>query len=94
MSRKYFIYILANWNNQVFYVGVTNNIQRRVFEHRTKQSLGFSSRYNLSKLAYIEEFDNISNALARAKTLKNLLRSKKIALIEAFNPQWLDLGKD
>jgi putative endonuclease len=87
----YFVYILENKNNKVIYTGVTNDLVRRVFEHKKKLVPGFTSKYNVDKLVYFELFDFIDLAIAREKQLKGYSRSKKDALISKFNPNWKDL---
>ncbi|MBR0128487.1 MAG: GIY-YIG nuclease family protein [Neisseriaceae bacterium] len=91
MEKQSFIYIMTNKSNQVFYVGVTNNIIRRVYEHRNKLIDGFTKRYNLTKLVYYEMFDDITNAITREKQLKGGSRKDKMQLIKTFNPKWEDL---
>ena len=78
--------------SKTLYVGVTNDIQRRVHEHKLKIFEGFTKKYNLTKLAYYEVKNNINEAIAREKQIKGWLRAKKIALIEAENPNWNDLS--
>jgi putative endonuclease len=90
--KKYFVYILTNFNNKVLYVGVTNDLERRVFEHREKLIKGFTEKYNLKKLVYYEEFSSPEDAISAEKKLKGWLRKKKIALIESKNPDWNDLS--
>ena len=88
------VYILTNYDNRVLYTGVTNNITRRTFEHRSKINDSFAEKYNAYKLVYIEETDSTESALAREKQIKGWSRKKKIALIESINPQWRDLIKE
>lgn len=88
---KYHVYILTNHKNNVFYIGVTNNIARRVFEHKQKFISGFTQKYNLNKLVYAEEFKNVLEALAREKQLKNWHREWKINLIKSINPNFDEL---
>jgi len=92
MDRIYCVYILTNWNNKVLYIGVTNDLQRRLFEHKNSMINGFSSRYNLNKLVYYECGQYINDAIAREHELKGWLRVKKIDLINAFIPEWKDLS--
>jgi len=87
----YYVYILTNKTNTVLYVGVTNDLQRRTFEHKNKQTEGFSKKYNLSKLIYFEATPNIDDAIAREKQLKGWRRKKKAELISENNPDWEDL---
>ena len=93
-DHHYFVYIMTNKHNTVLYTGVTNNLERRVYEHKHKSIPGFTSKYNITRLAYFEETDNISQAIAREKQIKGWLRVKKIALIESINPEWKDLSED
>jgi putative endonuclease len=88
--RDYYIYIIANKYNKVLYTGVTNNIARRAYEHRNYLVKGFSSKYKLTKLVYVEHTNDIHSAIAREKQTK-ALRSKKIKLIESMNLRWDDL---
>ena len=89
--RQSYVYILTNKKDGVLYTGVTNDIQRRVHEHKQKTIPGFTSRYNLRILVYYEIFGDVPLAIAREKQIKGLLRQKKIALIEKMNPHWKDL---
>ena len=93
MENEYFVYIMSNYARTI-YVGVTNDLERRVYEHKMKLITGFTSRYGLNSLVYYESTNDISVAIAREKQLKGWLRSKKIALIEAMNPEWNDLSED
>ena len=87
------VYFMTNKSNSVLYVGVTNNLFRRVFEHKEKINKGFTKRYNVDKLVYYEVYDNIELAIAREKQIKNWKREWKNALVEKDNPQWDDLFK-
>ena len=89
--RKYYVYIMTNFTNTTLYIGITNNLIRRVYEHKKKLVEGFTKKYNLVKLVYYEVLDDPQTAIAREKTLKNLLRKKKNRLIETVNPEWKDL---
>jgi putative endonuclease len=94
MKHKHcWVYILTNQYNTVFYIGVTNNLERRLFEHKNKLFKGFTSKYNLNKLVHIEESDCIESAIAREKQLKNWHRDWKINLIKAANPDFSDLSQ-
>ena len=93
-SRQYYVYILTNKTNKVLYIGVTNDLERRIFEHKNKLVEGFTKKYNLNKLVYYEVIENISSAIEREKQLKNWHRDWKINLINSFNPMWKDLGID
>ena len=84
---------MTNINNQVLYTGVTNNLERRIYEHRNKLIPGFTSKYNVHKLVYFEETNDINAALAREKEIKGWRREKKNRLIEQINPSWADLSE-
>ena len=90
--NQYYVYILCSFS-RVIYIGVTNDLERRVNEHKQKLIPGFTSRYNINRLIYFETFGEIRDALAREKQLKNWSRAKKEKLIEAINPQWNDLSE-
>ena len=87
-----FVYIITNKNRSTLYIGVTNDLARRVWEHRNKTLPGFSADYALSVLLYHETFPSAPSAIAREKQLKGWRREKKVALIERVNPRWRDLG--
>ena len=89
---QYFVYIMTNKSNTL-YTGVTNNLERRVFEHKHKLVKGFTNRYNITKLVYYETTSDVREAITREKQIKGWLRSKKITLIENINPQWKDLSE-
>jgi putative endonuclease len=91
--RRYYIYIMAS-RSRVLYTGVTNDLTRRVHEHKRGLNAGFSSRYRVTRLVYFEEFADIRDAIAREKAIKGWRRSRKISLVEARNPTWDDLAKD
>ena len=91
MEKKSYTYILFSQRNGTLYVGVTNNIKRRVTEHKEKLFPGFTSRYRVDKLGYFEEYNDIRLAIQREKELKGWSRNKKITLIESTNPHWNDL---
>ncbi len=92
--KEYYVYIITNRYNNVLYVGVTNNLERRIYEHKNKLIEGFSKKYKLGKLVYFEIFHEINDALAAEKKIKGWLRSKKVELIESINPEWQDLSRD
>lgn len=92
--KHYFVYILTNFTNKVLYTGVTNNVFRRNYQHIFKVNDGFTAKYNVHKLVYFEVYNNPTEAILREKTIKNLVRRKKIILIEKVNPNWKDLSKD
>ncbi len=89
----YFVYMLSNWNDSVLYIGVTSNLPRRLYEHRNHLVPGFTNQYNVDKLVYFETTTDVYAAISREKQLKKWSRSKKIALINQQNPQWIDLSK-
>ncbi len=93
-KNKYFIYILTNKFNTTLYIGVTNNLKRRIYEHQNKLIIGFTKKYNLTKLIYFEEYNDIEQALNREKQLKKWRRSKKDILINRMNPKWNNLSED
>jgi len=93
-NKKYYVYILTNYKNKSIYIGVTDNLERRVYEHKNKSIEGFSKRYKLKKLVYLEEFKYIREALSREKQLKNWHREWKINLIKNLNPEFLDLARE
>ena len=92
--KQYYVYLMASFQ-QVLYVGVTNNLERRIYEHKTKMHpQSFTARYNIDRLVYCETFNDVRDALAREKQIKSWRRSKKIALIEETNPRWKDISLD
>jgi putative endonuclease len=90
--RSYFVYILASRRNGTLHVGVTNSLERRVWQHQQKVNVGFTAKYGVCRLVYFERFLDPINAIAREKQLKAGSRAKKIALIERENPEWRDLS--
>ncbi|MGQ9643272.1 MAG: GIY-YIG nuclease family protein [Ignavibacterium sp.] len=92
--HNYYIYIMSNWNNKVIYVGITNDLIRRVYEHRNKLLKGFTSKYNLTQLVYYELIYDVNAAIRREKEIKGWRREKKNNLIESINPDWKDLYVD
>ena len=91
MNKQGFIYILTNQRNTVLYTGVTNNLIKRIWEHKNKVVNGFTQKYNVHKLVYYEVFETIIEAIKREKQVKAGTRKKKIDLIEKINPGWKDL---
>ena len=94
IKKKYFLYITSNTNDTVLYVGVTNDLYRRIMEHKTKRYDGFTARYNVNKLIYYEVFNYIDLAIKREKTLKGWTRDKKVQLINSKNIEWKELYLD
>ena len=90
----YYVYILTNVNHTVLYTGVTNDLERRCYEHKQKKKKGFTQKYNVDKLIYFEKFDFINLAIAREKQIKGYSRTKKIALIDKINKEWKELSLD
>ena len=93
MSKQYYVYLMAS-KSHVLYVGLTNDLQRRVEQHKQKLVEGFTARYNITRLVYYEVTNDVHVALAREKEIKGWRRSKKVALIESVNPAWRDLSDD
>lgn len=91
-ERSYFVYVMSN-RTHTLYIGVTNDLARRVFEHKHKLAKGFTARYSLDRLVYFEETTDAREAIAREKQLKGWLRARKVALIESANPRWQDLSR-
>jgi putative endonuclease len=88
---QYYVYIMAS-RSRTLYTGVTNDIERRVYEHKQKLANGFTKKYNVTRLVYFEATDDIRSAIEREKQIKGWLRSRKIALVESVNPEWIDLA--
>jgi putative endonuclease len=91
--KTYYVYIMTN-KSKTLYTGMTDNLERRVQEHKNKLIPGFSQKYNITKLIYYEETNDVYKAIDREKQIKGWLRAKKIALIESCNPEWRDLSLD
>jgi len=91
--KTYYVYIMASIS-KTLYVGMTNNLERRVYQHKFKVKKGFTSRYNIFKLVYFQSTDDVGYAIGREKQIKGWTRSKKIELIESMNPHWIDLSAD
>jgi len=89
--KEYYVYILSN-KRGTLYTGVTNDLERRIYQHKNKLTEGFTKKYNITRLIYFESTDDITAAIAREKQIKGLLRSKKIELIKTMNPKWEDLS--
>lgn len=90
--KAYYVYMITNWTNGVLYTGMTNDLERRLVEHRSKAVKGFTSDYNIRKLVYCEECGDVNEAIAREKQIKNWSRKKKDWLVETINPDWRDLA--
>jgi len=88
---NYYVYILASRKDGAIYVGITNDIVRRIYEHRTKAAPGFTSKYNIARLVWLEIYEDPISAISRERELKKWKRAWKVQLIEAQNPQWEDL---
>ncbi len=91
--REYYVYILSNKRGSL-YVGVTNNLEQRLYQHKNKLIEGFTKRYNITQLMYFESCNDVTVAIEREKQIKGLLRSKKIELIKTLNPRFVDLSED
>ena len=89
--KQYYVYIMTNKHNTVLYTGVTNDLKRRVYEHKEKLIDGFTRKYNVTKLVYYEISEDIESAILEEKRIKGGSRIKKIKLIESINPYWNDL---
>lgn len=91
--NNYYVYIMTN-KSKTLYTGMTNDLHRRVYEHKHKLIDGFTKKYNITKLVFFDETSDVNEAIAWEKKIKGWTRAKKIALIESKNPQWLDLSQD
>lgn len=89
--KNYYVYIFANKCNGILYIGITSNLTKRIWEHKNKITKGFTEKYDINKLVYIEEFHDVHLAIRREKRLKEWPRDLKLNLIERSNPRWLDL---
>ena len=94
MDRYFYIYIMSNKNNTVLYTGVTNDLRRRVYEHKDQMIEGFTKKYHITKLVYYEILRDAETAITREKQIKGGSRQKKVGLIEGINPQWKDLYEE
>ena len=93
-DHNYYIYILTNWNNKVMYIGMTNDLEHRIYEHKNKLLEGFTKKYNVTKLVYFEHTSDVNSAIAREKELKKWRREKKNNLVISLNPEWKDLSEE
>ena len=91
LTKQYYVYFLTNENNKVLYVGVTNDLKRRVYEHKNGLVEGFTRKYHVHKLVYYEVCEDIAGAILREKQIKSGSRKKKNGLVSVFNPDWEDL---
>jgi putative endonuclease len=94
MNKQYYVYINTNEYNTALYTGVTNDLKRRVYEHKEKKGGGFTRKYNINKLVYYEICEDVNAVIAREKQIKGGSRKKKVDLIQAMNPEWKDLYDD
>lgn len=94
MNKNYYLYIITNYEETVLYTGVTDDLERRIYEHKNKLLKGFSQRYNLNKLVYYEVFDDVNEAIYREKQIKNWRRQWKMDLIKELNPEFKDLSQE
>jgi len=94
MTRESYVYIMTNKSNRVLYTGVTSDLRKRVWQHKEGVTGGFTQRFNVKKLVYVEVYTDIRDAIAREKQIKAGSRAKKIALVESMNPEWRDLSED
>ncbi len=92
MDKTYYVYLLTSWNNKVMYVGVTSNLERRIYEHKNSLVEGFTKKYNVNKLVCYETTNDVMVALEREKQIKKWRREKKNRLVTQMNPAWADLS--
>jgi putative endonuclease len=93
MPSTFYVYILSN-DTGMLYVGITNDLKRRTYEHRSKLIPGYTRQYDINRLVYFESTANVASAIAREKQIKGWIRAKKVALIGSHNPDWADLSAD
>ena len=93
LMDRYYVYVMSDRHNATLYTGITNALERRVSEHKTKAVPGFTSRYHVNRLVYFEETSDVMAAISREKEIKGWTRAKKIALVESANPRWDDLSE-
>jgi putative endonuclease len=91
-KKRYYVYLLTNWNDRVMYIGVTSNLERRLYEHKNQLIKGFTEKYKVHKLVYYEETPDVTAALTREKEIKKWRREKKNNLVIASNSEWKDLS--
>jgi len=92
INKQYFVYIMTN-RSGTLYIGLTNDIKKRIYQHKNKLINGFTKKYNIDRLLYFETFSDVYSAIAREKVIKGWVRKKKIELISEANPQWSDLSQ-
>lgn len=92
MEKVYYVYLITNYTNKVLYIGITNNLERRLYEHKNKLINGFTKNYNVNKLVYFEQTTDVQSALNREKEIKGWLRVRKNELVELKNSKWTDLS--
>jgi len=92
-EQQYYVYILAN-KGRMLYTGITNDLERRVWEHKNHQTPGYTNKYDISRLVYFESTTDVLSAITREKQIKGWLRRKKVTLIESMNPEWKNLTDD
>ena len=90
----YYVYMITNKTNSVLYTGITNNLERRLYEHKHKLVKGFTSKYNVNKLVYFDHTEDVISAISREKEIKGWKREKKNKLVESINPEWKDLSEE
>ncbi len=91
--KEYHVYIVTNQTNKVMYIGMTNDLERRIYEHKHSLIEGFTKKYKLNRLVYCESCADVTQAIAREKQLKGWLRAKKNELVQSINPNWSDLSQ-
>ena len=92
-QRNYYVYIMTNWDDSVIYIGVTSDLTRRLYQHKSKMLKGFTEKYNVNKLVYFEETTDVLSAITREKEIKKWRRDKKDELVSSTNPKWRDLSE-
>jgi len=93
-NKIYYVYIMTNRNNNVLYTGITNDLERRIYEHKNKMIKGFTYKYNINKLVYFEQTSDVEAAIVREKQIKSGSRQKKVDLINSINDKWDDLSEE
>ncbi len=93
MYKTYYVYLITNWSNKVLYIGVTSNLEQRIHQHKNKLINGFTRKYNINKLVYFEQTNDINSAITREKEIKKWRREKKDDLVKSKNKTWDDLSE-